>query len=149
MKKYWPIAAVVIAIVVVVGLALANKNDSSSPASTNTNTSPPPTSSTEHSESMNPTTPPASTSQPSSTDSVTISNFSFAPAEITVKKGTTVKWTNQDSVAHTVTADSGSGPNSELLEQGESYNFTFDTAGTFAYHCKPHPNMKAKVIVTE
>jgi amicyanin len=83
------------------------------------------------------------------TNSVTISNYTFGPATITVKVGTKVTWTNQDSVGHTVTADSGSGPDSQLIDQGQSYSFTFDKAGTFTYHCTPHPYMKGTVIVTE
>lgn len=82
-------------------------------------------------------------------EQVTIASFKFAPATLTVKKGTTVTWTNQDSVGHTVTSDAGSELDSELLEKGASYSHTFDTVGTFAYHCTPHPNMKATVVVIE
>ena len=78
----------------------------------------------------------------------TIQNFSFQPPKLTVKKGTTVTWTNKDSVGHTVTGDNG-GPASALISQGQSYSFTFDTVGTFAYHCQPHPMMKGTVEVTE
>lgn len=101
---------------------------------------PPPTQSTDSS---------ANNNQASSTNKVSISNFAFSPADITIKKGTTVTWTNNDSVAHTVTKDSGSGPESELLENGESYSFTFNELGTFNYHCTPHPQMHGTVTVTE
>lgn len=81
---------------------------------------------------------------------VYIENFSFKPATITVKKGTKVTWTNKDSVGHTVTPDeSASFTGSELLNKDASYSVTFDTVGTFAYHCQPHPQMTAKVVVTE
>jgi len=80
---------------------------------------------------------------------VTISNFSFAPTTLKVKKGTTVTWTNQDSIKHNVVSDSGTGPGSALLAKGESYSYTFNTAGTFNYHCDPHPFMKGSVEVTE
>jgi plastocyanin len=82
------------------------------------------------------------------TNKVAIKDFDYAPGTITVKKGTTVTWTNEDSVAHTVTGENG-GPDSELLDQGQSYSFTFNEAGTFEYFCKPHPNMVGSVIVEE
>ena len=82
-------------------------------------------------------------------EKVAIASFKFAPATLTVKKGTTVIWTNEDSVAHTVTSDTGSELGSELLGKGASYAYTFDTVGSFPYHCAPHPNMKATVTVIE
>lgn len=84
----------------------------------------------------------------SDSQSVTIANFAFSPATLTVKKGTTVTWTNQDSAPHNVRGTNG-GPSSETLAKGQSYSFTFTTAGTFPYICSIHPNMKATVIVTE
>lgn len=89
--------------------------------------------------------------QAEATDKVTIKDFAFAPGTITVKKGTKVTWTNQDSVQHNVMSDKTdvSGPSSELLSKGDSYSYTFDEVGTFTYHCTPHPYMKATVIVTE
>ena len=86
-------------------------------------------------------TPPAA-----ATAKVSIDNFAFNSKEITVKKGTTVTWTNNDSTSHTVTGDSG-GPSSDLLGNGESYSFTFTAAGTFSYHCEPHPSMRGRVVV--
>jgi len=89
-------------------------------------------------------------SDTASTDSVEIKDYAFSPKTITVKKGTKVTWTNQDSVQHDVTSDTdGKGPSSELLSKGESYSFTFDEVGTFTYHCSPHPYMKGTVVVTE
>ena len=85
------------------------------------------------------------------TNSVTINNFSFSPNNITVKVGTTVTWTNQDSVEHDIVADDGisDGPKSELLAKGKSYSFTFSKAGTYTYHCSVHPDMTGTVTVTE
>lgn len=82
---------------------------------------------------------------------VEIKDFAFGPETITVKKGTTVTWTNKDSAGHTVTPDEESDAfvGSDMLNQGESYSFTFDQAGTYTYHCQPHPQMTAKVVVTE
>lgn len=84
----------------------------------------------------------------SASKSVAIANFTFSPATITVKKGTTVTWTNQDTAPHTVTGTNG-GPSSGNLSQGQTYSFTFNTVGTFNYFCAIHPMMKAVVIVTE
>ena len=81
-----------------------------------------------------------------SSASISISNFAFSPASLTVKKGTTVTWTNQDGVTHTVTGDNG-GPSSGDLANGQSYSYTFNQTGTFTYHCSIHTFMKATVIV--
>ncbi|MBI2107135.1 cupredoxin domain-containing protein [Candidatus Woesearchaeota archaeon] len=90
--------------------------------------------------------PPAQ--EPSSqTYSINIKSYAFSPAEIRIKKGDTITWTNNDAVSHTVTSDSGSELNSEALSQGESYSHTFNAQGTYEYYCKPHPFMKAKIIV--
>ena len=80
-------------------------------------------------------------------NAVVMKGFAFNPAELTVKKGTTVTWTNMDSAPHTVTSDSGSELSSATLSNGQSYSHTFTEAGTFAYHCGVHPTMKAKVVV--
>ncbi len=79
---------------------------------------------------------------------IEIKNFAFGPKTITVKKGTTVTWTNQDTVKHDAASDDGEFK-TELMGQGESQSVTFDTVGTYNYHCTPHPNMKATIIVTE
>lgn len=92
-------------------------------------------------------TTPVSTTGTAATN-LTIANNAFAPATLTVKKGSTVTWTNSDSVPHTVTGDNG-GPSSERLSNGQSYSYVFDTAGTFAYHCAVHPSMHGTVVVTE
>lgn len=82
--------------------------------------------------------------------SVTIQNFAFTPQTITVAKGTTVRWTNNDSAAHTVTETDGkTGPDSPSLEQGASYSFTYQQAGTYQYHCAFHASMTGTVVVTE
>jgi plastocyanin len=77
---------------------------------------------------------------------VDIKDFAYVPPTIEVAVGTTVTWTNSDSAPHTATQDGG-GFQSDRLNQGESYSFTFDTAGTFAYHCEFHPNMSGTVVV--
>jgi len=79
--------------------------------------------------------------------SVSIKNMSFNPSALSVKTGTTVTWTNNDSVAHTVTADGGLF-DSGTLSPGQSFSFTFATAGSISYHCSIHPSMRAAVAVT-
>jgi len=89
-------------------------------------------------------------SSAASTDQVKISNFAFSPASITIKVGTKVTWTNGDEVKHNVAMDDGAeGPSSQMLSKGDTYTYTFTKAGTFKYHCTPHPSMKGTVIVTE
>ncbi len=84
------------------------------------------------------------------TTAIEISNFSFQPDKITVKKGTTVTWTNKDSANHTVTGDdSQNGPASNTLAPGDSYSFTFTKTGTFTYHCSFHTDMTGSVTVTQ
>jgi len=79
-------------------------------------------------------------------EDVMISGYAYRPATVRVKVGGTVTWTNQDQVAHTATADGGSF-DTKLISQGKSASVTFDKAGTYPYHCTPHPNMKGTVIV--
>ena len=78
---------------------------------------------------------------------IRIANFAFSPAEIRIRKGEAVTWSNEDSVGHTVTSDSGGELGSSLLDKGQTYSHTFNNEGVFSYHCTPHPSMKAKVIV--
>ncbi len=82
---------------------------------------------------------------------VEIANYSFSPAAIKVKVGQMVTWTNKDAVQHTVTADnkSADAPDGPLLAKDQTYSFTFKKAGSYTYHCTPHPYMKGTVVVTE
>jgi plastocyanin len=86
---------------------------------------------------------------PVSGNAVAIKGFAFSPASLTVKAGTTVTWTNQDSDAHTVTSDGSGGPlNSKAMNTGDTFTFTFAKAGTYKYLCTIHPFMTATVTVT-
>ena len=81
---------------------------------------------------------------------VTISKNGFSPKSVTIKKGQTVVWKNEDaSSAHTVTSDNNNGPMSPELKKNSTYRDTFMEAGTYHYHCKLHPEMKGTVTVTE
>lgn len=83
------------------------------------------------------------------TAAIKIKSFSFNPSTLTVKIGTTVTWTNEDSTKHTVTSDSGNELNSPQLSQGQTYSHTFNQAGTYNYHCSIHYSMSGKVIVEQ
>lgn len=77
---------------------------------------------------------------------VTIKDMSFSLANMTVAQGTTVRWTNSDSVAHTVTSDT-SLFNSPSLSNSDTWTYTFNDLGTFNYHCAIHPMMKGSITV--
>lgn len=72
----------------------------------------------------------------------------FDPADLTVSLGTTVTWSNADSVAHNVKA-SGGAFSSGNMDPGTNFGYTFNATGTFDYACTIHPSMKGKVTVTE
>ena len=79
---------------------------------------------------------------------VSIQNFAFQPATIQVAKGTTVTWTNEDAAPHTVTFRNGGMRGSGTLQRGQSFSYTFGTAGTYTYYCGVHPSMIGTVLVT-
>lgn len=85
-----------------------------------------------------------------SDSNVNIQNYMFSPDVVRVKTSTTVTWTNQDSVNHTITADNASiaAPSSMDIPKGQTYKFMFTKPGTFTYHCFPHPYMHGTVIVS-
>jgi plastocyanin len=80
---------------------------------------------------------------------VVIRNFSFQPAQLTVTRGSTVTWVNCETdgtTQHTSTSDGGVW-DSGLLAVPEGYSRQFSQAGSFPYHCTPHPVMQATIIV--
>lgn len=97
---------------------------------------------------------------------VTIQDFSFTPAAVTIKAGTTVQWTNNGPSAHTTTSNTGVW-DSRMLNPpgggggyggggsaGETFKFTFAQAGTYPYHCTNHPpsaypNFTGTITVTQ
>jgi plastocyanin len=93
--------------------------------------------------------PPSNADGKSATgaQAIEISNYSFNPVTFEVPAGTTVTWTNTDSVSHTVTAGDGAF-NSGNLNNGQAFSHQVDTAGTYTYGCSYHPNMQATVVVT-
>jgi plastocyanin len=79
---------------------------------------------------------------------VTIKDMKFNPADLSIKPGDTVVWTNSDDVDHTV-VDSGKAFSSENLKPGKSFTFKFDKVGKFSYSCTYHPRMKGTITVAE
>ena len=77
---------------------------------------------------------------------VTIDNFSFTPAELTIAPGTTVKFINHDDIPHSVVESTGKFK-SKVMDTDEEFSKTFDAAGDIVYFCGLHPHMKAKIIV--
>lgn len=102
-----------------------------------------------------PTNPPSGqmpSPPPSGTAGVTIRDFTFSPASLTIKTGTTVRWTNNGPSAHTTTSDAGAWGSSALNPPGTggsgyggggaaagTFDFTFTQAGNYPYHCSLHP----------
>jgi LPXTG-motif cell wall-anchored protein len=78
--------------------------------------------------------------------SVTIADFQFTPAQITINQCDTVTWTNNGPTAHSATAPDGSF-DTGIFPAGQSRSHTFNDAGTFSYICTPHPNMHGTVVV--
>ena len=109
------------------------------------------------------TTTTSGSSNPSGTVGVSIENYAYAPAELTINVGTTVTWINNDPVGHAVTEgapeavkpvnqgifDSSNGAQGkyDLIQPGQSWSYTFTTPGTYDYYCIPHPYMKGRVTV--
>lgn len=80
---------------------------------------------------------------------IIISSMGFRPATLQVKSGTTIRWVNNDVIAHSVMANDGSFI-SAVLEPEDFFNYTFSKAGTFEYVCGIHPDlMQAKIVVKE
>jgi len=91
--------------------------------------------------------PAATVGPPVATSAVAIRNFAFNPPAIAVPVGATVTWTNDDIEQHTATADDKSF-DSDVINNGKGYSFTFSKVGTFRYSCLIHPDMRGQVIVT-
>jgi len=81
--------------------------------------------------------------------SISISGFAYVPANITVSVGTTVTWTNNDPVDHTVTTDPGAPVafDSGTISTGSHFSHTFSVAGTYHVHCTIHTFIHGVVIV--
>jgi plastocyanin len=96
---------------------------------------------------------PAAAAPAEGESAVTVKVFQFEPSPVTVKAGTTVRWTNEDVTLHDVTAGTRDKPGKafggDLDKSGGTYEFTFAEPGTYDYFCSLHsgPGMTSKVIV--
>jgi plastocyanin len=89
---------------------------------------------------------PAKTAAASAT-TAKIAGFAFAPKQLKVKVGQSITWTNEDSAAHTVSAQSGAGFDSGAIAQGASYTWKATKPGTVSYICTIHPSMTGTITV--
>ncbi|PIN86809.1 hypothetical protein COV19_02960 [Candidatus Woesearchaeota archaeon CG10_big_fil_rev_8_21_14_0_10_44_13] len=75
---------------------------------------------------------------------IKIKSYRFDPVSLTIKAGTTVRWTNEDSAPHSVILDNAKSP---LLQNGGTYQHTFAEKGIYGYSCGVHPSMKGEILV--
>ncbi len=87
-----------------------------------------------------------STSIPATPENAVDITMEFTPSSLTVSVGDTVTWTNKHTMTHTATADNGTFDSGNLAP-GETFSFTFDTAGTYTYKCNIHLSMTGTIIV--
>jgi plastocyanin len=80
---------------------------------------------------------------------IKMQNIAFDPKDVSVKVGQKVTWTNDDSVDHNVTANSGADFKSKDFGNGGTFSFTPTKAGTIKYVCTLHPGMTATLTVTK
>ena len=100
------------------------------------------------------TTAPAATSTPGTAATsgpvpISLKEIAYHPQNVAVHEGQAVRWTNDDDVAHTVTAQSGATFDSGTLKPGIKafYETTMRNAGTVTYHCTIHPNMTGRIRI--
>jgi plastocyanin len=86
-------------------------------------------------------------SQTGGPQTVAIKGFAYAPADLTVVKGTAVEFPNEDGSPHTATSEDSGAFDTGTIEPGKSAELTFDETGSFAYYCQFHPFMKGTIIV--
>lgn len=128
------ITALIIVAIVLIAVGVYARNNSGNgnpgPASSNNSTS-------------------QTTNNSPAAGTINIKNMMFTPSQITIQKGGTVTWTNNDTTTHTVVDDLSNvgGPNSGDIAPGSSYSFTFNKTGSFQYHCSIHPSMRGTIVV--
>jgi plastocyanin len=77
---------------------------------------------------------------------ISIDNFTFTPATLTIERGTMVKWLNRDDIPHTV-VDKSLAFKSPALDTDDSFSRQFNESGVIDYFCSLHPHMTGKIIV--
>jgi len=96
--------------------------------------------------------PPADSGPAKGAVEVGMEGIAFKPDAVTVKKGGTVTWTNNESVAHDVTKEDGPGPDFSSgdpggMDEGDTFEQKFNVPGEISYVCTVHPNMTGTVTV--
>ena len=93
-----------------------------------------------------PTPQPTNTAATIQVGARTLGSSAYSPSPLTITVGSTITWTNADTLTHTVTSDTGAFDSSSIAP-GAKFSFTFQNKGTFPYHCSPHPSMVGSVVV--
>ena len=73
---------------------------------------------------------------------------SYSPNPIEVNVGQTITWVNDDSIIHTAATSADGIFDSDILQRGQTFSYTFNTVGEYPYYCDLHPNMVGTVRVT-
>lgn len=136
-------------VLVLIGVAVVGLSDDEEPAATNNTNNQDAVDNTPNNDGQDADSNVEDDAEAVATTSVSIvdsSNDGFSPATIRVRQNAKVTWTNNDSLPHTVKfADE----ESDRLSQGDTFDKTFNTTGTFSYVCGLHSNMTGTVIVEE
>ena len=98
------------------------------------------------------TKPETAVSNAAGNSAVTVKQFQFMPAELTVKAGTNVTWINQDDIVHTATSGATPGTadgtfDGQMDGRGKSFSHVFDRPGRYPYFCNRHTSMTGTVVV--
>jgi len=94
---------------------------------------------------------------PKGASAPTMADRAYQPNYLKIKKGTTVTWTNEDNVMHTVTSGTSDGSirnpdgifDSRSIRKGKTFSYTFNEVGEFPYYCTPHPWAQGTIVVEE
>lgn len=90
----------------------------------------------------------AASAAPAMKPAIVITNYSFRPGTLTVKKDSTVIWVNKDDDVHTIRSTDGPEAfSSPALDSGRQFGFTFHRIGTYHYVCSVHPYMHGVIVV--
>ena len=127
-KSHYPLSVISILLVIFMSIFLGCNKNSTSPYNNNNNTGGTP-----------------------GTNEIFMQGMAFSPANKTISAGTTIKWTNKDSMTHTVTSGTPGAPSglfdSGNLASNDVFSFTFSQPGTFKYYCNIHSSMTGTITV--
>jgi len=129
-RSGWIVLLILIILAAAIVAAVVHKSNPSTSSSNNTQSS-------------------SSSSNEPASGTINIRNMMFTPSQITVAKGGTVTWTNNDTISHEVVDDLSNvgGPNSGSISPGGAYSFTFNKTGSFQYHDPTHTSMRGTIVV--